>query len=309
MRILKFKIEFMYPFAGSLGTDFDLWMRFAVDKKVEELYLHRHDFLEYYCDNVPQCLYSCSSLKVLSLIGCECDVPIDGNVQWTQLKSLTIGGKSFSNFEPVIDQVLCGAPQLEVLNLDLMDIDANLNIRSSSLRKLSIDKYCCFIRPPTCGELRIWTPKLETLEISGDPYAKCLLLNVSSLTRATLHFFDATNEVLYDDLLGETLRQIFPSIQHVHMASLSNWCIKVLARVTKEHMISPLSNVKLLKIRVNDKEVVEIFRKMKMLVLVDERNVEFDGKSCREFFPEIFPKLQLLRLRVSVYTVDTDSDE
>lgn len=226
IRILKFKIEFMYPYALSLGIDFDLWMRFAVEKRVEELYLHGHEFdkekREY---EVPQWLYSCSSLKELSLIGCDIQINGNGNVQWSQLKSLTIDGKSFSNCERVIDQVLCGAPQLQVLNLVVMDIDTNLTIRSSSLRKLSIENFYFYINPSTFTELRIWTPNLETLEILGDPYTKCLWMNASSLTHATLRF-NELNELLYDDILGETLRQIFPAIQHVEMVSLSSLCIK-----------------------------------------------------------------------------------
>lgn len=79
-------------------------------------------------------------------------------------------------------------------------------------------------------------------------------------------------------------------------------------------MISPLSNVKFLNIKVDDEDVVEIFRKMKILVLLDEdrsqpvRILEFDGKSCLEFFPETFPKLQLLRLHVYNYMYRSSVD-
>lgn len=85
----------------------------------------------------PQPLYPCSWIRKLSLVACN--LKIDGNVNWNQLKSLRIEGVCLS--EDVMNQVLSGTPQLEVLMSRLMDSDDNLNIQSSSLKKLTIEKY------------------------------------------------------------------------------------------------------------------------------------------------------------------------
>lgn len=75
--------------------------------------------------------------------------------------------------------------------------------------------------------LKICCSNLETLEISGSLFGKCFLTNISSLTSASLEFhvdsYDNTPGEAGNELLGETLRQIFPSIQHIE----SYWCIEV----------------------------------------------------------------------------------
>lgn len=139
-KILKFilNLEFKLPFT----THIDSWLLCAIENRVEELYLDLSDFITHtncleaeYC--APQGLYSCSSITKLSLFSWR--LKIDENVQWTQLKSLTIEG-AHSLTEDAINKVVSGAPRLEVLNLRIFQIEENLNIQSTSLKMFKIDR-------------------------------------------------------------------------------------------------------------------------------------------------------------------------
>ncbi|KAH6769738.1 hypothetical protein C2S52_014541 [Perilla frutescens var. hirtella] len=322
IKILKLKIDFCSHPDGSFFSDFDLWVRFAVDKNVEELYVHRvKTSPDQYL--VPQYLYSCSSVKLLSFKGCN--LQIRGNVRWNHLKSLTIDDKCYINCEDVFNQILRGSPQLEVLTLALCNNTQNLSIQSSSLKKLSIDNHLYNCHPFKDAKLRIWTPNLETLEIWGVPYSECLLTSVSSLTHATLGFYglDIYEDELFHDhnALWELLRQIVPTIQHVESVTLSDWCIKVLGDPKKKNLLSPLSNVKFLKLHAYFEgyedivNLLEIFPKVKMLVLQEEREVQFvnlltstkfNAKSCLKFQVHL-PDSFLLHLReVEISWADND---
>ncbi|KAH6769737.1 hypothetical protein C2S52_014540 [Perilla frutescens var. hirtella] len=317
IKILKFRC---YP-RESLFSDFNLWVCFAVDKNVEELYVHGNE-IECTLYLVPQCLYSCSSLKVLLLEDCE--LKIHGNVQWNHLKSLTIDGRSGCHCAHVFNQILLGSPQLEVLILGLEDTSENLNIRSSSLKRLSFANYLCY-HDPADIELRICTPNLETLEISGVPYGKCMLMNVSSLTDATLWFYGENRRDYFlpkDIDLWDTLRPILPTIQHVEKVRLSDWCIKVIGDAKRKHLLSPFPNVKFLTLYAICVEygqifgLLEIFPKLKMLVLQDEskarpytypKSLKFDAKSSLKFEANL-PKSFLQQLRaVEITLAESDN--
>lgn len=237
-KILKFKIDFRSLPDRDICGDYDVWVRFAMENKVEELYIHllyrREEetksgylsYLEAYW--VRGCIYRCSLLKVLSLKGCNFEVESNGydiDVWWNHLKSLTIHGFIF---EECLNRVLSGSPQLEVLILSLMDVGEDMSIRSSSLKKLCIDLHLAYNdhHLTTDTELTICTPNLETLEILGVPYRKCMLMNVSSLTRVTLGF-NGYDSFTGNSFLGETLMQILPTIKYVENVTLSDWSIKV----------------------------------------------------------------------------------
>ncbi|XP_057771472.1 F-box/LRR-repeat protein At3g26922-like [Salvia miltiorrhiza] len=322
VRLLKFKFKSAYEFDESMCLGTDLWLQFAKDKEVEELYLHIRYIIN---DNddiywMPQGVYSCSSLKVLSFTGCN--LRVYGNVQWNQLKSLTIIN-GFGVTEHVINQILCGSPRLEVLILSFADRGENLCIRSTSLKVLSIFKFYDWSKD-LCwdSELRICTPNLETLKIQGATYKKCLLVNVSSLTHATLAFFGLHGSDKYesfpgmdiehglftpDDLLGDAFCRILSTIQHVENVALMFCCSKVLGAMTKRCMNSSFPNVKSLQLGFcfNDKLLVgllESFPQLKKLVLKcrvgiheNQESLNFDAKSSLKF--EAYPPKSFLQLR------------
>lgn len=235
-KILKFHVEVSQCHI-SLARDLDLWMRFALEMKVEELNIHLW-CEEEYVYNTLQCLNSCSSLRKLSLVGCS--LQIHDSPAWNQLKSLEIEDSCFGDSwisEEMINQILLGTPQLDDFDLGLRESNENLNIMSTSLKRLKINKYLFDdddhnneYEPSLNTVLKICCPNLESLGISGSLYGKCLLSNVSSLTDATFRFhlesYDTPGEA-GNELLGETLRQIFPSIQHIEKITLSVWCVEV----------------------------------------------------------------------------------
>ncbi|KAH6769723.1 hypothetical protein C2S52_014526 [Perilla frutescens var. hirtella] len=277
-KILKFNFFLWGCIKESSYRDVNLWLRFVTEKKVEELHLCLIS-----CDEtlipLPNCLYECSSIRKLSLL--DCNLHIRGDVRWDQLKSLTIQCSSAGEY--VINRLVSGAPQLEIFELTISNAESceyeNLIIPSCSLKKLSIHNKYPYSKteydPSMYAVLIICAPNLETLIISGCPYNECLLMDVSSLTDVTLDFEDGQ-----DVVLGETLRQILPTFQHVEKLSLSSWCLKVLAVMKGEYSFSPLSNVKLLRLThhnlIKPNEIVgllEIFPKVKMLNISQRRMV------------------------------------
>ncbi|XP_057773708.1 uncharacterized protein LOC130993003 [Salvia miltiorrhiza] len=141
VRVLKFKVESYFEFHDSVYADAKLWVHFAKHNLAEELYLHMGLYIEddFMCRHgwvSPQCLYSCSSLKVLSVENCY--FSINGNVQWNQLKSLTIT-EGIGLTEDAINRILCGSPQLEVLGAM---IEGCMNSSSPNGKLLQFRFYC-----------------------------------------------------------------------------------------------------------------------------------------------------------------------
>ncbi|KAL8466525.1 hypothetical protein ACS0TY_035557 [Phlomoides rotata] len=236
-KILKFKIAISNNFDLSLAGDFDAWVGFAVEYKVEDLSIDL--CMDYYMIDwqdspimedvysTPQCLNSCSSIRKLSLTGCN--LRIDGSPTWYQLTSFKFDGFWFS--ESSTNQILSVSPRLEVFDLTFMECFENLNIRSTSLKKLKIKKYIYSLKeyPADISNtlLSICCPSLETLEMSGVIYGKYYLPNFSSLTDTILGYYYSR---IYDDtcgLLGEKLCQILPAIQHVENLAFSASCVQV----------------------------------------------------------------------------------
>ncbi|KAL8510289.1 hypothetical protein ACS0TY_017192 [Phlomoides rotata] len=291
IKILKFKIDIILDFDLSLVRDLHVWTLFAVKNEVEELEIITSP--EYLA---PQCLYSCSSIRKLTLVGCN--VQFHGSPSWNMLKSLRMRSYFEYDSEGLINRILLGSPELEVFELQLMDTYENLNIGSRSLKKLKIENYVYFDEDePSLYTLRICCPNLETLEISG-LFGKCLFTDVSSLIDATLHLDtiykcnDVRKSACLKELLGETLEQVFSTIQHVEKVALSDLCVQAFGASRKKHLISPLPNVKFLeldvcRIKLGDMmDLLGIFPNLKMLVIEQEaftKPPDFNTVNCMEF--------------------------
>ncbi|KAL8466527.1 hypothetical protein ACS0TY_035558 [Phlomoides rotata] len=306
-KILKFEIAIHNLYDLSFAGDFDLWVRFAVEYKVEDLsidlsYLGVSNWEDSEIEDAywaPQCLNSCSSIRKLSLKGCN--LQINGSPTWNQLKSLIVDGFGFGG--GLTNQILSGSPRLEVFELSFVENFADLDIQSTNLKKLKINKYCNeFGYNSSRPLLRICCPNLEILEISGLLYDKYFLTNVvSSLTDAILGFYEPLYDNDDDDdgggivLLGEKIWQILPTIQHVdHLALSSTWCVKGFLALLKKYLLSPFPNVKFLKLEVCNIEVSDmtnllgIFPNVMMLVIDDyggspEKLLEFEIELSNSF--------------------------
>ncbi|KAH6809792.1 hypothetical protein C2S51_027575 [Perilla frutescens var. frutescens] len=247
IKIKRFIISFGGIYDASLSSDMDFWIRFATERKVEVLCIrlpyHYLDPLESFPAYLPPyCLYSCSSIKALWLIGFNLHVNV--NLQWNQLKIVRI--HCFCMSEDVINRLVSSAPRLESLSVRLFGSGQNLSIQSTSLKRLTLVNYCSSVRsdnydPSNYTSLTIWTPNLQVLSISGVPYSKCLMMDVSSLSAANLRFNDRCNAAV-----GETLKQFLPAIQHVEALTLSVCCFKMLAVMKDKYSFW---NVKILNLR------------------------------------------------------------
>ncbi|KAH6808726.1 hypothetical protein C2S51_026509 [Perilla frutescens var. frutescens] len=312
-QIQKLRFSFENGFDASSYGDMDSWLLFAEERKVEELCI---SLPIHYCKKSknyqpPQCFYECSSIRKLSVKGFNLE--IRGNVRWDQLKCLLIGGLHFT--EDAINQIVSGAPRLATFHLLSFESHQNLSIRSSSLKRLEI--YCCECDPSNHTVLTIWAPNLQELKITGAPHSKCLLKNVSSLTEANLEFWGQR------DVVEEAVRQILRTIQHVETFILSARCLKILRVMKGKHSISPLLNVKLLKISgygLTDPNklvgLLEIFPKLKMLAIDWEEHdamkqdiggaFKFDGEKYTESEATILKSfmLQVRTVEITWYSYE-----
>ncbi|XP_041997572.1 uncharacterized protein LOC121747570 isoform X1 [Salvia splendens] len=227
--------------------------------------------------HVRSCLYSCSSLKVLTLR--SCNLEFCGNAQWNQLECLKIITTD------VINQMLSGTPQLKVFYLSYVDKGGNLSIQSTSLKELYIQKFILaredFL---VVSELRICTPNLETLEIKGVPYKKYSLTDVSSLTRAVFGLLLFCHIML--TRFSNPLSQILPSVQHAENVTLSDCCTKVVDAMKMKCTRSAFPNVKSLELKCCYKQVVvtlEIFPQLERLVIENTSKMTPSRSSLRQF--------------------------
>ncbi|XP_057772077.1 putative F-box/FBD/LRR-repeat protein At5g22670 [Salvia miltiorrhiza] len=230
------------------ANDLNSWLLFAIAKQVEELSIHL-GLLRIGASatpySPPQRFYSCSSFRKLSLSHLR--LQIEGNnVQWGQLKSLTIvGSNSLSAY--AINRILCGAPRLEELNLCIREIGGRFTIQSTSLKTLCIGRQddCFEIVEVYLGSiLVIDAPNLSSLVILSRCYGRCLL-NVPSLSNAVLSFFWCGDDMDPSDLSRiQMFNRVFQSVRHVESLTLSNWCIKFLLFMKMNDVLVEFPNVK-----------------------------------------------------------------
>ncbi|KAG6409948.1 hypothetical protein SASPL_127992 [Salvia splendens] len=306
-RVLKFRFHSRHALASSMFNNVDLWVKFAQRNGVEELHLHvwcnyttaKAGFNSSEVYRVRPCLYSCSSLKVLTLQ--SCNLEFCGNVQWNQLKCLKI--ISIWATADVINQILSGTPQLKVFYLTYVDKGGNLSIQSTSLKELYIQKNILTREDIlVVSELRICTPNLETLEIRGFPYKKYSLADVSSLTRVVLGLPTFCHVML--TRFSNPLSQILPSIQQAENVTLSDCCTKVVDAMKMKCTRSAFPNVKSLELRcsLDDYEqvvgILEIFPQLERLVIKNMKKGTLKDDTEPLKFEAILPHESfLLRLR------------
>ncbi|XP_057772074.1 F-box/LRR-repeat protein At3g26922-like [Salvia miltiorrhiza] len=251
-------------------SDLDSWLLFAVEKQVEELYIDFGPHTNaYYCP--PQRLYSCSSITELHL-GLCCLLEIEGNVQWSRLKSLYIQVPD-SSCHDAINKILLGAPRLEEMTLFIGKINENFTIRSTSLKTLSILNQYWMVNADIMAMLRIEAPNLLTLQIWGANVVNggSCLFDVPSLTEASFSRFCED----YDPPL-ETFYHLLRSICHIKKFELSELTIKLLLALKKKDMVLQFPNADFL-----EHNYVQARGRLDLLEILD--------------LLEMFPKLKILK--------------
>ncbi|XP_057772045.1 F-box/LRR-repeat protein At3g26922-like isoform X2 [Salvia miltiorrhiza] len=237
-KILKFRLSFPSFILGPSSSVIDSWLLFAIEKRVEELFLDLNSYKKVdYC--LPQTLYTCSSITKLTLE--DCKLRIEDNVQWHQLKTLEIRYPDWLSGD-AMNQILLGAPLLEELVLKSFKIgeNENFNIRSTSLKILKIQTGYIWHETTV---LRIWAPNLLNFVLEARFHGTCLL-DAPSLTHAILSLVHDGDVAARFKLLNH----VFRSIRNVEKVTLSHCCIEMLLKLKNEDMVMPLLNSKILEL-------------------------------------------------------------
>ncbi|CAN4087819.1 unnamed protein product [Withania somnifera] len=225
---------------ASSPKDYVGWMLYAAKNNVEELFL---DFDSDCCEwLIPKCVCCNSSLKTLRLLSCR--LKPDMQISWNTLTKLTLRYSVL--WDKSIHQIMMGAPKLEFFELDSCWGYDDLTFDSPSLRVLIVCEYESVVYEygPV---MRISAPNVQSLQLSGPFYRKCVLMNVPSVVRATLNFRPYT----YPDREKKNLKwkqdnlmELVGNLKHVESLSLGSWCMKVLAQREKRHVPSHISTHK-----------------------------------------------------------------
>ncbi|GFS46404.1 hypothetical protein Acr_00g0102040 [Actinidia rufa] len=200
------------------AADMDIWIEFAVKRKVEVLDLsficwQRYDAESY---RLPEQLFMCSLVRELKLLSCV--VEPTGSICWVSLKSLFIDYVKLTDSR--LEKILSGCPVLEVLELcEIHNLNC-LRITTPSMRKLVL-RHCSPINYGNHASLEIWAPYLQSLSISGFYHCKIRLLNASSVVDALLDFDYGTREE-HRIVVWEML-EILHSVKNL---TLGTWFIK-----------------------------------------------------------------------------------
>ncbi|XP_057470610.1 F-box protein At5g03100-like [Actinidia eriantha] len=224
------------------AADMDIWIDFAVKRKVEVLDLsflcwQRPDAERY---RLPEQLFVCSSVRELKLLSCV--VEPTGSICWVSLKSLFIDYVKLTDGS--LEKILSGCPVLEVLELcDVHNLNC-LRITTPSLRKLVLS--CSQINYGNHASLEIWAPYLQSLSISGFYHCKIRLLNASSLVDALLDFAFGTHEELR--IVMWEMLEILHSVKNL---TLGTWFIQALSLLGVTGLPSLLLKCRQLTLRID----------------------------------------------------------
>lgn len=116
----------------------DLWICFAMKRDGKELILDYEgsnlELRKYY--PVPQFLFNNSSLVKMKL--CACYFDTYGEVNWESLRSLFLNQCMLDDQE--IQNVICGSPLLECLELIYYGFEGDLVISSKNLKTFVVEE-------------------------------------------------------------------------------------------------------------------------------------------------------------------------
>ncbi|KAM3237933.1 F-box/LRR-repeat protein isoform X2 [Capsicum annuum] len=179
-KIKKFQLDLPYNPKYKFDSNIEQWISFSVERKVENVVLCSCDE-DVDCE-LPLSICTCSSLITLDWSCCAIDK--ESVIEWKSFMSLKLDYIFIDNDD--IAKILSGCPALETLELCAFDGFRRLEITSSNLKRLTLDRYWWFYGRAD-EPLVIIAPHLQHLEFLGDfEYLKCRLVNVSSLVSARL---------------------------------------------------------------------------------------------------------------------------
>ncbi|KAF8029746.1 hypothetical protein BT93_E2237 [Corymbia citriodora subsp. variegata] len=202
----------------------DLWLQFALGRRVEDLRLRLSDepWIEY---KLPPFLYCSSWLVRLEVNWCR--FWSDETIRWPCLKFLSIEDTDLG--EDMLGRIFRGSPVLECLKLRRCYSVRNIIIDSTSVKDLVLigsKKSHSYVD-------KIWAPHLLSLTLSG-LWTWCphmfRLDDISSLVEAKLAFSIRTS--LFDDKRErcDWLKELIEKQCGVPTITIGVWCLKVQAQ-------------------------------------------------------------------------------
>ncbi|KAF8391421.1 hypothetical protein HHK36_023726 [Tetracentron sinense] len=274
----------------------DLWIRLAIRKNVEELDLdfagkENVETLDGYLYLLPQYMYTKASLTKLRLSFCL--VRPRGLICWRLLKNLSLAYVELS--DNLIQKMLSGSPSLEVLDLCECTGLKHLDFTSTRLKKLTIRDY--FDSENSDDVLKISAPNLQSLGIFGFLPRSILLLNLSSLTEATLNF-ELINHNGVKSSVPEGYQNIMwvflEKLHHVMDLTIGSCCIQVLSIMELKIWPPVFSKCKCLTLEtcLNKRELPGIARLLKCSPDLETLVVKRTSPSSIQFHNEDYWKLQ-----------------
>ncbi|XP_009588022.1 putative F-box protein At1g49610 [Nicotiana tomentosiformis] len=185
-KIKKFEIHCsrLFKYKSQIGR----WLRFAVDKNVEDVIIYSDPHV---CI-LPESFFTCSSLITLHLV--ESCLVSDIVIAWKSLTSIKLEDMVVVDAE--IMNILSGCPSLETIVFHKVGGFRRLEIKSSKVKSLALEGYWLDegYWPDDDGSgsnrsFEIFAPYLQHLELSQDFYDfRCRLVDVSSLVDAKITF-------------------------------------------------------------------------------------------------------------------------
>ncbi|XP_030470513.2 F-box protein At5g03100-like isoform X1 [Syzygium oleosum] len=209
----------------------DLWLRFAVRRRVEDLrlWLTNHSPIFYL---LPGILYSLSWLVRLDVRSCR--FSLGRAVRWPRLKVLSIRNAELS--DDFLGRIFRGCPVLESLELHGCWGVENIVIDSTSVKELVL-VHGTFSNPK-----KIWAPHLLLLRVLGRRHhlnlIRLRLDDISSLVEAELDFDIVT---LDKWMCCELLEETFEKLHRVPTITIGAWCLEILSLLEMKGVPSPLS--------------------------------------------------------------------
>ncbi|CAI9292389.1 unnamed protein product [Lactuca saligna] len=201
---------------------------YAIRCNVEDLNLrlwnHAYDD-EFVLDQI---VFTSSCFTELRVGGCMLN-PV-GAISWKSLQSLCIS-EHISLDEDLIENILCGSPVLETLELDDCYGFRRLNITSKSVKNLVLCGYEVPYGGFEADMIEINAPNISSLTMEGWNFlCKPLLLNVSSFVKAHLDFSFTKLEHRQkkpNEVEEELLKGCIMNLRHVKELQLGVVCSKL----------------------------------------------------------------------------------
>ncbi|XP_039168053.1 F-box protein At5g03100-like isoform X1 [Eucalyptus grandis] len=228
--VIRFKYEKAHR------PKFDLWLRFAEGRRVEDLSLLLVPTTEpptLYI--LPRFLYCWSWLVRLKVW--TCCFSLGRTIRWPCLKILVIAISRLS--DDILEGIFRGCPVLESLKLWGCWGVKNIMIDSTCVKELVLFG----LRDSNIQT--IWAPHLLSLRISGDwqPHAMLRLGDVSSLVEAKLDFsIRVLTDLPCDEMMcSHMLKETFQKLCGVTTITIGAWCFQKLSLLEMEGVPAPLS--------------------------------------------------------------------